>query len=33
MVSSNRAVDAWAREWFGYEHCGEGSYDEKLEYV
>jgi hypothetical protein len=33
MISSNRVVDAWTPEWVGYEHCGEGSHDEKLEYV
>jgi hypothetical protein len=33
MVSSNRAIDAWTREWVGYELCGEGSHDEKLECV
>lgn len=32
-VTSNQAVDAWAREWVGCEHGGESSYDDNLEYV
>jgi hypothetical protein len=32
-VTSDQAVDAWAREWVGCEHGGKRTYDDKLEYM
>lgn len=32
-VSSNQAVDAWAREWVGCEHGGRREYGDRLEYM
>ncbi|KAK3318228.1 hypothetical protein B0H66DRAFT_590964 [Apodospora peruviana] len=32
-VTSNQAVDAWAREWVGCEHGGKREYEDKLEYI
>lgn len=32
-VTSDQAVDAWAREWVGCEHGGKRTYGDKLEYM
>ena len=33
IITSDRAVDAWAREWVGCEHGGEFRYEDGIEYM